>query len=274
MTGGDALAALLNRVAAGDGEPAHFTERELAEWPAAAIAQLKAAGLLVKGSPADVVRCPGCEEDCAMPVETAKTASGKLRAFVVCDRREDVARVPILRDQLEQWTSSPERVADGLARLLGSRRSNDDRVGRRWEVGVLKGAKGSAHVVLGIDGGLRLAIAGHSLSVAEVLELGARGLTLDRRALTRCVDGPVGAAGDEESAAQRRERLLGRRNELKAAGVRNYNLVMAEEEGVTTTRIKQLLDAKPEAQPATIAAPMSLLGQLRNPIPQKNKPER
>lgn len=244
MNGGDALVVLLNRVAAGGGEPVHFTECELAEWPAGAVAQLKAAGLLVKGPPADVVSCPGCEENCAMPVESATTAGGKFRAFVVCDRRDDVVRVPIPGDSLEQWTCSPERVANALARLLGTRRNDSGGVIERWDLGVLKGAKGSAHVVLGVDSGLRLAIAGHSLRVADVLELGDRGLTLDRRALTRCVDSPVGAAGDSASRDHRVERLRKRRNELRTAGVRNFNQQLAAEEGLSVSAIKQLLAEK------------------------------
>ncbi len=87
-----------------------------------------------------------------MPVEVATTASGNLRAFVVCDQRDDVARVAVARDLLEQWACSPERVADVLARLLGTRRSDGDAAGGRWDMGVLKGTKHSAHVVLGIEG--------------------------------------------------------------------------------------------------------------------------
>lgn len=244
MKGADVLAALLDRVAANSGKPARFAERELAEWPAAAVAGLKAAGLLAKGPPADVVNCPGCEEDCVMPVESATTTGGTLRAFVVCDRRDDVARVAIPRDSLEQWTCSPERVADVLARLLGTRRSGDDKASERWDVGMLKGTKYSAHVVLGIEAGLRLAIAGHRLAVADVLELGDLGLTLDQRALTRCVDNPVGAAGDPASRENRVERLRRRRNELRAAGVRDFNQRLAEEEGVSVSAIKQLLAEK------------------------------
>lgn len=251
MNGADALAALLDRVAAAGGEAAMYSEREVAEWPAVALARLKAEGLLVKGPPADVVSCPGCEEDCAMPVEVATTASGKLRAFVVCDQRDDVARVAVAPDLLEQWTCSPERVADVLARLLDTRRSGDGAAGGRREVGVLKGAKGKAHVVLGIERELRLHVAGHDLAVADVLELGDQGLALDRRALVRCVDNPVGAAGDEESADRRRERLLARVREEKAKGTRGFLKKVAAEEGITDGRLKQIIYAK-KPEPAGI----------------------
>lgn len=248
MNMADVLPTVLDRLAAAAGEVALFSERELAEWPAAALARLRAEGLLVKGPPADTVVCPGCEEDCTMPVEIDTTPSGTLRAFVVCDKHDDVARVAIARDLLEQWTCSPERVADVLARLLGIRRSGSDSAARRWDVGVLKGAKGSAHIVLVIENELRLTIAGRSLPVANVLELDDKGLTIERRALLRCVDNPVAAAGDEPSAAQRRERLRKRRNELKAAGKRNFNQLLAEEEGISVSAIKQLLQEKKQPE--------------------------
>ncbi len=269
MNPADVLPAVLDRLAAAAGEVALFSERELAEWPAAALARLKAESLLVKGPPADTLTCPGCEEDCLMPVEFATTASGTLRAFVVCDKHDDVARVAIARDLLEQWTSSPERVADVLAQLLSIRRSGSDATARRWDVGVLKGAKGSAHVVLGIENELRLTTAGHSLPVVDVLELGDKGLIVERRALLRCVDNPVAAAGGQESAEQRRERLRKRRNELKALGVRNFNKVLAEEEGISVSAIKQLLQEK--KQPETW-----LDGNLttKRAIQKKPKPQR
>lgn len=247
MNQADVLPTVLDRLSAAAGEVALFSERELAEWPAAALARLKAEGLLVKGTPADTVTCPGCEEDCTMSVEIVTTANGALRAFVVCDKRDDVARVAIARDLLEQWTCSPERVADVLARLLGIRRSSGDSTALRWDVGVLKGVKGSSHVVLGIERELRLAIAGHSLPVVDVLELGEKGLILERRALVRCVDNPIAAAGDQESAEHRRKRLRKRCNELKASGVRNFNQVLANEESISVSAIKQLLHEKKPA---------------------------
>lgn len=191
MKPADALADLLARVAAADGAAAMFSERELGEWPAAAVSLLKAEKLLVRGPPADAVTCPGCEEDCTMPVESAITPGGQLRAFVMCDKRDDVGRVPLATDLIEQWHCSPERLADVLARLLGIRRSEGDAAAARWTVGVLKGVKHSAHVVLGIGRGMQLSIAGHTLALADVLELGDKGLALDRRALVRCVDNPT-----------------------------------------------------------------------------------
>jgi len=241
MKPADALANLLTRVAAAGGTVAVFSERELAEWPAVLVGLFKAEQLLVMGTPADVVTCPGCEEECTMQLESAITPSGKLRAFVMCDKRDNVGRVPVATDLIELWRCSPERLADVLARLLGIRRSEGDAAAARWTVGVLKGAKHSAHVVLSIGRDMQLSIAGHTLALADVLELGDKGLALDRRALVHCVDAPVAGGGDVESAEQRRERLIARVNQERAKGTRGFLKVVAEEEGFGVSRLKQIV---------------------------------
>lgn len=249
MEEADVLPALLDRLAAAGGDAACFSARELAEWPPAALERLKAAELLVAATPSASVICPGCEDECAMPVELTTNAAGELRPFVACDKREDTARVPVPLALLEQWQCTPRQLADALATLLGLRRPMTDNDPARYDLGVMKGARHSAHVVLTVGNGLQLTIAGHALPVADVLELGDKGLAVDRRALLRCVDNPAAAAGGQESAEQRRERLRGRRNELKASGVRNYNKVLAEEEGISVERIKQLLKDETADQP-------------------------
>lgn len=243
------LPALLDRLAGASGNAACFSAQELAEWPPATLQRLKAAGLLVAATPSASVICPGCEDECAMPVELATNAAGELRPFVACNKREDTARVPVPLTLLEQWQCAPRQLAEALASLLGLRRPMTDNDPARFDLGVMKAAKHSAHVVMTVGNGLQLAIAGHTVLVADVLELGDKGLAVDRRALLRCVDSPVAAAGDKESAEQRRERLRKRRDELKAQGEHHYNKVLAEEEGITVARIKQLLKEETVEQP-------------------------
>jgi hypothetical protein len=99
--------------------------------------------------------------------------------------------------------------------------------------------------VLHVDSALTLHIAGHVLPLGDVLAWADSGMTVERRALVRCVDNPVAAAGAKESAEKRRARVDARRKELIESGVRNYNQVLAQEEGVTTvSRIKQILKPK------------------------------
>jgi hypothetical protein len=78
---------------------------------------------------------------------------------------------------------------------------------------------------------------------------------IDRRLLNRCVDHPVAGAGDAESAEQRRERLRARVREEKAKGTRAYVKTVAEEEGISPSRLKQLV-----AEPRKAASTWSGLG--------------
>lgn len=250
MKEADVLPALLDRLAAG-GDPALFSEQELAEWPHHALNQVKTAGLLTQTAPAASVTCPGCEEECAMPVEMATLASGTLRPFVVCDKRDDTGRVPVPLAMLEQWQCSLRQIAEVVAKLLNVRRGTDDSNAMRADVGVLKGAQNSAHVVLVLDRTLALEISGHRLVLADVLELGAGGLSIERRALLCCVDKPVASAGDAESAEHRRDRLKARVRAENAKGTKAFLKVVAEEEGISVSRLKQLVkeETEPPAPP-------------------------
>jgi hypothetical protein len=86
---------------------------------------------------------------------------------------------------------------------------------RRLDLGVLKGTQAAAHVVLHVDSALTLHIAGHVLPLGDVLAWADRGMTVERRALVRCVDNPVAAAGDKASRQQRIDRLRARRNQFR-----------------------------------------------------------
>jgi hypothetical protein len=131
--------------------------------------------------------------------------------------------------------------------LLGLHRSGSDTDAARWEVGMLKGAKHSSHLVLIADGKLTLSLAGHSVPVADVLALEGNAFQVDRRALTRLVDQPIAGAGDAESAAQRRERLKKRVQAVKAKGIKAFLKAVAEEEGISVSRLKQLLNDDTES---------------------------
>jgi len=242
MTPADVLADLLARVGASKGQALFIGAQELSEWPAAAVATMKAQKLLVRARPAASVECPGCERQCVMPVQVIPPQAGTARAFVVCDKRDDINRVNVPIAYLEQWQASGENLADWLACTLGLARPN--RLGSnpsRWEVGMFKGSKLASHLVLLADGELRLALAGHSLRLVDALELKDDRIVIDRRMLNRCVDRPVAGAGDTESAEQRRERLRARVRAEKAKGTRSYLKAVAEEEGISPSRLKQLV---------------------------------
>jgi hypothetical protein len=256
MTPQDALAELLARVGANRGATVFIGAQELVGWPAAAVAAMKAQKLLVKARPATTVVCPGCERQCVMPVHAPPAQARAARAFVVCDKRDDINRVNVPIGSLEQWQASGEAAAECVARLLALRQPGSGAVSAgRCEVGMFKGAKHAAHLVLLADGTLTLSLAGHAIALSDALEWKRDRIVIDRRMLSRCVDNPVGGAGDAESAEQRRERLRARVREEKAKGTRAYLKAVAEEEGISPSRLKQLV-----AEPRKSASTWSGLG--------------
>lgn len=61
------------------------SDEELTRWPPAAVAAMKAQKLLVKAPAGKSVVCPGCEEECVMPVNVVRGEAQPTTAFVVCD---------------------------------------------------------------------------------------------------------------------------------------------------------------------------------------------
>lgn len=118
MTPLDALLELLERVGASRGAAALVSEEELNRWPAEVVRELKAQKLLVKASPATTVVCPGCEQECTMPVY-AMPESGP--PFTICDKRDDINRVEIRTERLRQWRCGAEAVGAFVAQSLGLR---------------------------------------------------------------------------------------------------------------------------------------------------------
>jgi len=77
MTPLEALLELLDHVGASRDAAALVSEDDLSRWPAEAVRELKAKKLLQRASPAVSAVCPGCEQECVMPVHTPHTGAGQ-----------------------------------------------------------------------------------------------------------------------------------------------------------------------------------------------------
>lgn len=119
MTPERALAELLGRIGVNKGAAVLVSEECLGAWPEGAVRAPKDAGLLSLASPATSVACPGCEQECSMPVTDRLVENGKPVLFVVCDKREDIGRVPISSAKVRQWMATSLAVGSLIARLLG-----------------------------------------------------------------------------------------------------------------------------------------------------------
>ena len=188
------LIEVLDRVAGSRDHTIRISARELAGWPVDAVAALKSQRLLRRSRPATSVVCPGCEQQCGMPVYTvvgpgASAGQTDRWSFVVCDKRSDINRVTVEPDRLTRWQSSPDAVCDFVADCLGLRPSGK-RIGRAglMEIGMANGRKRRQMLCLRADGELELVAGEGALALAEVIDFNRGHYGLKTARLRRFVD--------------------------------------------------------------------------------------
>ncbi|MGA7180680.1 MAG: hypothetical protein WBX11_13985 [Thiobacillaceae bacterium] len=251
MNCSDLLASLLERLATAGVAKALFSADEIEEWPAGALGLLVNAGMLQQAHPASVVECTGCEQNCLMPVHVFPAEDHRVaRAFIACDKRDDIGRVPVDLGSLKAWQLTGALLAKTLAQLLGLTQAPQlDTTSKHWTLGVLKGKKHKSLVTLLAGDSFTLSLAGHTVPLIDVLAFEKNSLTLNKAGLIRRVNKPAEHHAAEIPEA-RRTRLKARIHAEKAKGTRAFLQVVAKEEGIAVSRLKQLIASKPDAHTA------------------------
>ncbi|MFZ0663550.1 MAG: hypothetical protein WAM66_12710 [Acidobacteriaceae bacterium] len=189
MTPLEALLELLERVGASDGAAMLVSEAELSRWPAEAVRQLKLQKLLVKASPAVSVVCPGCEQACTMPVYTVSAGMGKAASFTVCDKRDDINRVEVSVELLNQWRCGAEAVGAFVAQSLGLRSESQRKADTGlWELGLVMGKKLRQMVCLRASEALQVVAGQNAVPLSEMVRFSAEGYSVDGEAIRQLVD--------------------------------------------------------------------------------------
>jgi hypothetical protein len=246
------LSDLLARLQAAGGAPLILGAEEVGAWPASLADALLAQGAIEPVAPAASTICPGCEEACLMPVNVRQRDGAEAVAFIVCDKRDDMGRVPVPLPFLARWQVTLRTLARALARSLGQ----DDAtpLAQGWRLGWSDGALGRAAVTLQQQG---IAVGGHLLELDALLTWEGVRLGLDGRALKRHADAPAAGGMAEESPEERAQRLRARKAELVNAGNGRFLKVIATEERISVSRVKQIL-GPPRSAPK--AGPFDGLG--------------
>lgn len=232
---------LLTQLEASNGDTVSFTARELLTWPNSDRDLLQREGLIKRATTSTHTICPGCEEQCSRPVEHAKAGS-EVSFFTVCDKRSDTNRVEIDPVDIDTWSCSGLSLAASIAGHLDiSPANNSTMPTNQLTIGLFRGSTHSSHVLLEFKDQAVITTAGRSTPAAELVWIKHGVFYVDQRRLTAMVDSPVAAAGTEESAKERAERLLARKIQLKSEGDRSFNKTIAAEEGITTQRVRQII---------------------------------
>lgn len=206
MTPLEALLELLERIGTGDATGALVSDDELSRWPTGAVRELKSQKLLVRASPATGVICPGCEQECTMPVHIVPAGTGKAASFVVCDKRDDINRVPVSAEHLRQWRCGPEAVSAFVTLSLGLRPGNLRKIGAGlWELGVVEGKKRLQMLCLRALSELELVAGNNAMPLAELMRYEAGSYAVDIARVRRLVDTATTGDGRYVPSNARRE---------------------------------------------------------------------
>jgi hypothetical protein len=203
MTPGDVFADVCDRVAYLRGDAALFTAREVARWPAEAVAALKACEVLTKGPRAESAECPGCEEHCTMPLRDAASA----HAHVRCETTYCGVRFPIRPDEVAQWQVSPEAIGRFVAGATGARFTGKWlEPGALMQIGTAMGTKRAQMLCLAFGDDLGLLIGKDTVPLADLVTLADGALALDTARVQRAIDAATGDARRMPSKRRQEER--------------------------------------------------------------------
>ncbi len=189
MTPFAAILELLRRVGSCHGIAVLINAEELEQWPGAAIKAMKSQRLIIKTRPADSAVCPGCEDNCVMPVHRLPATTGARSSFIVCDKRSDVNRVSVSAERLTQWQCSADIVCEFVASSLGLRPpARQTGSAGRWGIGIVSGDKRSQMLCLEASGSLALVAGDNKVPLDEFIEFREDRYALDEARVRRLVD--------------------------------------------------------------------------------------
>jgi hypothetical protein len=188
------------------------------QWPINAIEIFQDAGWIKPKESAKSVVCPGCEENCFMPVHSVSARKDQpARAYVACDQRDDMGRIPIPPEMFQQWQITENQVAQWIARQLGLRgKPKRDNESNNILIGDVQGKKKTGQLELNCTKPASLKASGHSLSLIEVIYLKKNQLQIDRAATFNLIDRPPPANRYTPSTARREARKLDKQDMYKS----------------------------------------------------------
>lgn len=119
------LKRIIERFGCTNNGTATFMEDETRYWVDGAIDFFVKNGLLQEIENAEVIECSGCEEACFMEVNIIQSEDKKrCRAFISCDKRDDVGRINVDFCELRQWQLNTGLLTDTISKLLNSNNNN------------------------------------------------------------------------------------------------------------------------------------------------------
>ena len=163
---------------------------QVREWPEGAVQIFQDAGWIKFTASAKSVVCPGCEENCFMPVHVSPAMQGQpVRAYVACDRRDDMGRIPIPSEMLQQWQITPYQLACWIHKTLGLKgQPKQNPKAMTIRIGTLQGRKVLGDLYLGTTPPISFQASENSIPFGEVTYMKRQQPSIEVLALKRLVD--------------------------------------------------------------------------------------
>jgi hypothetical protein len=208
MTFEDVVQELIENLSSkGDGT---ISWEQVRIWPQSAIEIFLNAGWIKPKPPANSVVCPGCEENCFMPVHIYPAVQDRpAKSFVACDKFDYMGRISISLDCLQQWQISENQVAQWISRQLELRgKPKRDEKTKNILIGEVQGKKKTGLLELCCTEPASLKAPGHSMPLIEFIFLKANQLQIDQAAIINLIDKPPPSDRYNPSIAKREARKL------------------------------------------------------------------
>jgi len=152
---------------------------EVSQWPEGLLKQFLKLGLVAKDVSAKSLTCAGCEHHCTMDALLTEDAK---RAFIVCDHpdvQDQMGRIQVPLERLQQWQVSAQQFAGFIARMLSlDTKPSYNKETASYKLGMLKGKEGRRWISL-FTRPLRLEIAGHFVPFGDMLFFDGGELVVD-----------------------------------------------------------------------------------------------
>jgi len=141
-----------------------------------------------------------------MPVHTLPDGPRVPASFIVCDKRDDINRVPIGAERLTQWRCHMDAVCGFVAQSLGLRLSERPSINAElWQIGIATGDKRQQMLCLKADGDLALIAGNTAMPLSELINYGIGRYSIDRAMIRHLVDSACGADSRYTPTTARRE---------------------------------------------------------------------
>ncbi|WP_139176834.1 hypothetical protein [Nitrosospira multiformis] len=130
------------------------------------------------------------------------------RAFISCDKRDDIGRIQVSSDRMKRWRSSIDAVRKFIATNLGLRISNERVDIELWAIGMATGKKRRQKLCLQSSGELMLVAGSNRIPLMDFITYGNGSYSLDEEMICQLVDASITA--DERHTPNQTRREAGK----------------------------------------------------------------